>query len=105
VNDQPVHRDDITALRREGDLKAYMQQLRAEGRARLNTPPPTRPSHKRRKWGAIPIPPDHKPGQWPPGTSPPGPAPERQRDPEDWADAVHRYRAEQRRTLTEREAP
>jgi hypothetical protein len=79
VSDHPVHRDDVTALRKEGDLPAYIRQLRAEGRARLaHQPSPARtPKRKKKQWGAIPIPPDHKPGQWPPGTSPPEPAPER----------------------------
>lgn len=78
MTDHPVHRDDIAALRQEGDLSAYIRQLRVEGRAQLNTGPAA-PKRKRKskKWGAVPIPADHKPGQWPPGTSPPGPAPER----------------------------
>jgi hypothetical protein len=93
MNDRPVHRDDITALRKEGDLHAYIQQLRAEGSALRDTPTPPRPSRKRkRRWGAIPIPPDHKPGQWPPGTSPPGPAPERDLPDEAWNAAVHDHR-------------
>lgn len=94
MNDHPVHRDDITALRTEGDLHAYMQQLRAEGRARaqLDSEHPTPKRKPKRRWGAIPIPADHKPGQWPPGTSPPGPALERQLPSEAWDAAVHDYR-------------
>lgn len=102
MNDHPVHRDDITALRKEGDLKKYVQGLRAEGLARLTDQPTAKPRRNRRRWGAIPIPTDHKPGQWPPGTSPPGPAPERQRPTADWDDAVHRYRTE---ATTEEEDP
>jgi hypothetical protein len=36
----------------------------------------------------VPIPADHKPGQWPPGTSPPGPAPERSLPPGAWEAAT-----------------
>jgi hypothetical protein len=93
MNDHPVHRDDITALRKEGDLASYIRQLNTEGRARLTTEPGTKPRRKPRRWGAIPIPPDHKPGQWPPGTSPPGPAPERDLPDEVWNAAVHDHRA------------
>ncbi|MDX3020038.1 hypothetical protein [Streptomyces acidiscabies] len=64
-----------------------------------------RPSRKLRKWGTIPVPPDHKPGQWPPGISLSDPAPERQRDAVDWTDAVRRYHTEQSWNLTEEEAP
>lgn len=101
MNDQPVHRDDITALRREGDLGKFMQDLRAEGRSRLAGQSGTKSRRDRRRWGAIPIPPDHKPGQWPPGTSPPGPPPERDLPARDWDDAVQRHRTEQRRQLDE----
>jgi hypothetical protein len=88
MNDHHVHRDDVTAMRSEGDLKTYMRQLRAAGRARLNiTPSETRTA----KWAAIPKPPDHKPGQWPPGTSPPGPSPERSLPPELWAAATRHH--------------
>jgi len=88
MNDHPVHRDDITALRHEDDLHAYMRSLIRPTRSSDATPT------RRRKitWGAIPIPADHRPGQWPPGTSPPGPAPERQLPPEQWEAAVHDYR-------------
>ena len=105
MNDHPVHRDDISAMRDQGDLAAYIQQLRAEGRSRLDTEPAARPQRIRRRWGAIPIPPDHKPGQWPPGTSPPGPAPERALPAEDWDNAVHRHRTDQRRQLDEEDPP
>lgn len=90
MNDQPVHRDDVTAMNRQGDLSSYMRSLIRPTRKTHATPT------RRRKpsWGAIPIPADHKPGQWPPGTSPPGPAPEADRPAADWDDAITRYRAE-----------
>ncbi|MBD9723487.1 hypothetical protein PV755_46505 [Streptomyces caniscabiei] len=90
MNDHPVHRDDIAALRKEDDLKAYMRSL-LRPTQKTGTPPKRKP---KRTWGAIPIPADHKPGQWPPGTSPPGPAPERHLPPETWQQAVNDYRAE-----------
>ncbi|MFJ8538127.1 hypothetical protein [Streptomyces sp. NPDC093591] len=88
MNDHPVHRDDITAMNNQGDLKAYMRALIRP------TKPPTRTPTRRRKpsWGAIPKPPDHKPGQWPPGTRPPDPAPERALPAQEWEAAVHDYR-------------
>lgn len=88
MNDHPVHRDDIIALRREGDLSSYMQQLRAAGRDRLDAKPGTTKRKRKPKWGAVPIPADHKPGQWPPGTSPPGPAPERALPAGEWEAAT-----------------
>ncbi|MGW4670122.1 hypothetical protein [Streptomyces sp. NPDC004324] len=95
MSDHPIHEDDITALHHEGDLPDYIRSLIRP--TRQNTP--TKPRRNRRRWGAIPIPPDHKPGAWPPGTSPPGPAPERALPVEDWDDAVNRYRTEQRQHL------
>jgi len=88
VNDHPVHRDDITAMDKQGDLHAYMRSLIRPTKTTTSSP------KKRRKpsWGAVPIPPDHRPGQWPPGTSPPGPAPERNLPPETWDQAVTDYR-------------
>lgn len=97
MNDQPVHRDDVTALRKEDDLKAYMRSLIHP--TKTTAPAPTRT--RKRKWGAIPIPPDHKPGTWPSGTSPPGPPPDWNHPPEAWADAVRRYRTEQRHKINE----
>ncbi len=90
MTDHPVHRDDIEALRKEDDLKAYMRSLIRPTRE------PERATKRRRKitWGAIPIPADHRPGAWPTGTSPPGPAPERHRPAADWDAAVHEYRTE-----------
>jgi hypothetical protein len=89
MNDHPVHRDDIEALRTEGDLKGYMRSLIRP----TQTPSATTPRKRPRKWGAIPIPPDHKPGQWPPGTRPPGPPPEHDLPPEQWDAAVRDHRA------------
>ncbi|MFF4552760.1 hypothetical protein [Streptomyces sp. NPDC001422] len=79
--------DDIAALRQEGDLHVYMRSLIRPTR----TPATAKPRRDRRTWGAVPIPPDHKPGAWPPGTSPPGP--EHQPGP-DWDDAVTHYRTQ-----------
>jgi hypothetical protein len=90
VTDEPVHQDDITAMNRQGDLKAYMRSLIRPTRTPASTPKPRR----KITWGAIPIPPDHRPGTWPSGTSPPGPAPERSRPTADWDAAIHRYRTE-----------
>jgi hypothetical protein len=60
--------DDIKAMRAEAggaDLRAFMRQQIAAGKARRTEKPP--PALK---------PPGHRPGAWPPGTSPPGPPPE-----------------------------
>lgn len=95
MNDHPVHRDDITAMDKQGDLKAYMRSLIQP--TQNAAPGPGR--RKPKKWGAIPIPPDHKPGQWPPGTSPPGPAQDRDLPPEEWDAAVQQHRTETRHQL------
>ncbi|NUU26030.1 MAG: hypothetical protein HOV68_31705 [Streptomycetaceae bacterium] len=94
MNDHPVHRDDITAMDKQGDLKSYMRSL-----IRPTTQPATSPRRTRRRWGAVPIPADHKPGTWPTGTSPPGPPPDWDHPPQAWADAVRRYRTETRHQL------
>ncbi|MFF8482373.1 hypothetical protein [Streptomyces antibioticus] len=101
MTDEPVHRDDITAMHGQGDLKAYMRSLIQPTRQT------TAPGKRKRKvtWGAIPIPADHKPGTWPTGTSPPGPAPERSRPQADWDDAIRRYRTETRDQLDEEQQP
>jgi hypothetical protein len=101
VSDHPVHQDDVTALNREGDLRDYMRSLIRPTRQAT----PTTKRRDRRRWGAIPIPADHKPGAWPPGTSPPGPAPEHQLPPQQWDDAITRYRTEQRAQLDDEENP
>lgn len=90
MTDHPVHRDDITALRKEDDLHAYMRSL-LRPTHKTGTPPKRKP---KRAWGVIPIPADHKPGQWPPGTSPPGPAPERTHPNPAW-DAAERHYSNQ----------
>lgn len=91
MTDHPVHRDDVTAMNKQGDLKAYMRSLIQPTK---NTGPATQRRKRKPTWGAIPIPADHKPGAWPSGTSPPGPPPERDLPPQAWADAVRRYHDE-----------
>lgn len=54
--------DDITAMRKQGDLKAFMRQRIAEGKAR-------RP-HRHLRLVPTPIP-GHRTGEWPDGTRPP----------------------------------
>jgi hypothetical protein len=87
--------DDIKAMRAENggaDLKAFMRAQIAAGKARRDDGP---------KPVAPPKPPGHRPGAWPTGSSPPGPPPEHSMPPEVWADAVRRYRIEQRQQLDE----
>lgn len=87
--------DDIKAMRAENggaDLKAFMRAQIAAGKARRDDAP---------KPVAPPKPPGHRPGAWPTGTSPPGPPPEHSMPPEAWAEAVRRYRIEQRQQLDE----
>lgn len=98
MSDHPVHRDDIAAMDRQGDLKAYMRSLIQPTKS--TTPAPRR---RKPKWGQIPIPPDHRPGAWPAGTQPPGRAPDRDRPAAEWDDAVAQYRTEQRQQLDEQE--
>lgn len=84
--------EDIAAMRAENDgadLKAFMRAQIAAGRSRRQPAAKPKP----------PAPPGHRPGAWPTGSSPPGPAPERSLPPEVWADAVRRYRIEQRHQL------
>lgn len=92
MNDHPVHRDDITALRNDGDLKAYMRSLLRPTRKPEQTPETPRPTNR-------------PPGAWPPGTSPPGPPPDWNHPPEAWAAAVRRYRTEQRHQLDQEDQP
>lgn len=93
MNDHPVHRDDITALKADGDLKAYMRSLIHP------TKPTTTNTTPAKRWAAIPKPDDHRPGAWPPGTKPAGPPPDWDQPAEAWADAVRRYRTETRQQL------
>lgn len=86
--------DDIAAMRAENggaDLKAFMRAQIAAGRSRRQSTAKPKP----------PAPPGHRPGAWPTGSSPPGPPPEHSLPPEVWADAVRRYRIEQRQQLDE----
>lgn len=92
MTDEPVHRDDITAMNRQGDLKKYMRSLIRP------TGTPATPAPQRRRYRHEP---GHKPGTWPTGTSPPGPPPDWQHPPEAWADAIRRYRTEQRHKINE----
>lgn len=92
MNDHPVHRDDIAAMDKQGDLKAYMRSL-----IRPTRTPDTKPTRHKPAWGAVPKPPDHKPGQWPPGTSPPGPSPEHSLPPELWNAAARHHSNETNR--------
>lgn len=85
MTDEPVHRDDITAMHKQGDLKSYMRSLIRPTEA------PTPPKTKRRRFQhAL----GHRPGAWPAGTSPPGPPPDWNHPPDAWADAIRRYRTE-----------
>ncbi|HEY9370411.1 hypothetical protein [Streptomyces sp.] len=82
--------DDIKAMRSENggaDLKAFMRQQIANGRARREQP----------KSKPVLKPPGHKPGAWPPGTSPPGPPPERQIPAHVWQAAARHYSNETNR--------
>jgi hypothetical protein len=91
--DDGIQIADMKAIRAEGrdELRALMRAQIAIGKARRE--PAAKP--------AAPKPPGHRPGAWPTGTSPPGPAPERSLPPEVWAEAVRRYRTEQRQLLDE----
>lgn len=75
-----VDPEDVKAMRRQGDFRAFLRQQVAEGRARKH---PAKPA-------AVPRPPGHVPGAWPAGSRPPGPiaaAP-----PGAWTAALERYR-------------
>lgn len=95
MNDHPVHRDDIKALRREGDLRAYLTDLINAGRTQRDTKPTPVPTPR----------PGRRPGQWPQGSEPPGPPPDWDHPPEAWAEAVRRYRTDTRSRLDEEENP
>lgn len=80
--------EDVAAMRRQGDLRAFLREQLAAGRARRSqvpTPTPPRPTGRR-------------PGAWPPGTRPPGPAPTTG-TPAQWQQAVDDYRATVRRRM------
>lgn len=77
--------DDIKAMRAEGggaDLRAFMRQQIAAGKARRTPPAKPKPAP----------PPGHRPGAWPKGSSPPGPPPEWSWPKELWDQAVRHYR-------------
>ncbi|QIJ61447.1 hypothetical protein [Streptomyces sp. JB150] len=83
--------EDIKAMRAEGggaDLRAFMRQQIATGKARRTTPPKP----------AAPKPPGHRPGAWPAGTHPPGPPP-------DWRIPAHLWRAAARHLSNEINRP
>lgn len=64
-----VDPEDVKAMRKQGDLSAFLRQQIADGRTRRTRrapappePPPQPPGRRR-------------PGTWPPGTCPPRPVP------------------------------
>ncbi|MCX4405944.1 MULTISPECIES: hypothetical protein [unclassified Streptomyces] len=89
--DDGIQVEDVAAVRREGggELRQLLRARTTIGKSRRE--PPAKPK--------LPPQPGHQPGAWPSGSSPPGPAPERSLPPEAWADAVRRYRVEQRGQL------
>ena len=92
--DDGIQVEDMRAVRAEGreELRALMRAQIQIGRSRRDDAP---------KPVAPPKPPGHRPGAWPTGSSPPGPPPEHSLPPEAWAEAVRRYRIEQRQQLDE----
>lgn len=72
--------DDVSAMRRQGDLRAFMRQQIADGAARRDAKP--KPVTHR--------PPGHQPGAWPAGCQPP--APPAPLPPAAWAAALDEYR-------------
>lgn len=76
--------EDIKAMRAEAggaDLKAFMRQQIAAGKARREKPAAPKP----------PPPPGHRPGAWPAGSSPPGPPPDWQIPRHVWQAAVRHH--------------
>jgi hypothetical protein len=72
---------DIHAMRKQGDLRAFLREQQAAGKGRRDAKPVK----------VTPAVPGHRPGAWPTGTSPPGPvAPQ---PPEAWAAAAEEHRA------------
>ncbi|MEV0779224.1 hypothetical protein [Streptomyces sp. NPDC050428] len=74
---------DISAMKREGDLSAFLRDQIRAGRQRRDTPTTAAPPPK---------PPGHRPGAWPSGTSPPEPRPSAHA-PAQWGAALNDYRA------------
>jgi hypothetical protein len=90
VTDFEPEIDDIKAMRNENggqDLRAFMRQQIANGKARRGDQPKPAP----------PPPPGHRPGAWPTGSSPPGPPPEWSLPKPAWDAAVRHYRNEEHR--------
>jgi hypothetical protein len=62
MTDQDLSREDISAMRREGDLSAFLRQgIRAAQQIHRDSLRPAAPS--------VPPTPGHTPGAWPVGTS------------------------------------
>lgn len=83
--------EDIRAMRSENggrDLKAFMRQQIAAGKARREPAPEPKPQR----------PAGHKPGAWPTGSSPPGPPP-------DWQIPAHIWTAATRHLSNEIHRP
>ncbi|MGW2861880.1 hypothetical protein [Streptomyces sp. NPDC001205] len=76
-----VARDDIREMRAQGDLKAFLRQQIAEGRARRGKPPTVVP----------PKPPGYRAGARPPGMGSPDPPPTEWSA--EWTRALNDYRA------------
>lgn len=76
-----VERDDIREMRAQGDLKAFLRQQIAEGRARRGKPPVVVP----------PKPPGYRAAARPPGMGSPDPPPSQ--PPGAWTAALEAYRA------------
>lgn len=72
--------DDVKAMRKQGDFKAFMRQQIAAGQARKQPAKPAPPAPR----------PGHTPGAWPTGSQPPAPIPAQ--PPGAWAAALERYR-------------
>ncbi|MFE9372288.1 hypothetical protein ACFYM2_21310 [Streptomyces sp. NPDC006711] len=74
-------RDDVKAMRQQGDLGRYLRDQIAAGRARRDKPSTAPPPPK---------PPGYQPGAWPTGTRPPDPPPPQ--PPGAWSRALEAYR-------------
>ncbi|MGW4505749.1 hypothetical protein ACWENO_14025 [Streptomyces sp. NPDC004436] len=75
-----IDRDDVKAMRKQGDFKAFMRQQIAAGRARNAPAKPAAPAPR----------PGHTPGAWPTGSRPPAPIPAAPAGA--WTAALQRYR-------------
>lgn len=73
--------EDVAAMKREGDLSAYLRNQIRAGRDRRSKPAPA----------PAPRPPGYRPGAWPTGASPPDPQPPDAWTPE-WTQALDEYR-------------